>query len=477
MFHVSTLPSAPLSPPSKHQRRYRLRAARSTCSATIRPFRKKFSVAWTIPVRLFQAQRRRPRRSAACRAGPRREGGGNGAPRCSPARSVNATEHRPALHMVLRNFTDAPMLVDGKDVMPEVCDLRPRRGFAAAVRSGEIRGARRPITDVVNIGIGGSDPGRLRRRAPVAIRRPADLRPHFVSNGRRRRSRRYVARADPARDAVHRLVQDVHDAGNDGQCRLGAALVADALSEAAVADHFAAVSTRSIKVAGVRHPAGSRLRLLDWVGGRYSMWSAIGLSLVIAIGPEHFEDFLARRAGYRRPFPRRAAGGQHPRSPWCCFRRFQAPAMSGTSRSTWSSLYDQRLARFPAYLQQLDMESNGKSRHRDGAAVATATGPFVFGEPRHQRTARLLPVAAPGDRHRAHRFSSWRPSRRSRRRPPCAAEPIAPAQSESDDARPQPRREVMKSLRPRVSPVEIAALAPQDLSRASGRRRRSRTDA
>ncbi|MFO1117098.1 MAG: glucose-6-phosphate isomerase [Beijerinckiaceae bacterium] len=293
---------------------------------------------------------------------------------------VNATEHRPALHMALRNLTDAPMLVDGKDVMPEVRDVRARvAAFAAAVRSGEIRGARGDrITDVVNIGIGGSDLGPAMAARALSPYVSADLRPHFVSNVDGADLGDTLRGLDPARTLF--IVSSKTFTTQETMANAASARrwVADALGEAAVADHFAAVSTRLDKVAEFGIRPDRVFGFWDWVGGRYSMWSAIGLSLVIAIGPEHFEDFL--RGGQDIDDHFRAA-------PLEANIPVLMALLGVWRRNVWNEPvhlvipYDQRLARFPAYLQQLDMESNGKHVTRDGAAVATATGPFVFGEP------------------------------------------------------------------------------------------------
>ncbi len=293
---------------------------------------------------------------------------------------VNLTEHRPALHMALRNLDGGPMLVDGKDVMPDVRDVRANvAAFAEAVRSGAIRGARGDaLTDIVNIGIGGSDLGpamAVRALAPFCA---PGLRLHFVSNVDGADLGDTLKGLDPAKTLF--IVSSKTFTTQETMANAASArkFVADALGEAAVADHFAAVSTRLDKVAEFGIRPDRVFGFWDWVGGRYSMWSAIGLSLVIAIGAKGFEDFLRGGQDIDRHFVSAPLEGNIP----------VVMALLGVfRRNVWGEQthvvipYDQRLARFPAYLQQLDMESNGKSVTREGAPVSMATGPFLFGEP------------------------------------------------------------------------------------------------
>ena len=293
---------------------------------------------------------------------------------------VNATEGRPALHMALRNLTDAPVLVEGRDVMPDVRAVRAAAAaFARSVRDGDIRGATGArFTDIVNIGIGGSDLGPAMAARALSPYVAPGVAAHFVSNVDGADLADTVKTLDLARTLF--IVSSKTFTTQETMANAASArrLVASALGEAAVGDHFAAVSTRLDKVAEFGIRADRVFGFWDWVGGRYSMWSAIGLALVIAIGPEHFEDFLRggqdiddhfRSAPVERNIPvLMALLGAFRRNVWGDGVHAVIP-------------YDQRLARFPAYLQQLDMESNGKSVARDGAPVARATGPVVFGEP------------------------------------------------------------------------------------------------
>lgn len=293
---------------------------------------------------------------------------------------VNATERRPALHMALRNLSRRPMFAAGVDVMPEVLAERAKvAAFAEAVRDGAIRsasGAR--FTDIVNIGIGGSDLGPAMAVRALAPFVPNHLRLHAVAN------------ADGADlgDTLKRLSLEttlfivcsktfttIETMTNARSARKA---VAERLGEAAVGDHFCAVSTQLDKIADFGIRADRVFGFWDWVGGRYSIWSSIGLLLAIGIGEEKFAEFLA--------------GGQDIDSHFV-----EAPlarnipvlmALLGVwYRNIWGYSahavipYDQRLARFPAYLQQLEMESNGKSVDRSGSRASLETAPVIFGEP------------------------------------------------------------------------------------------------
>ncbi|WP_294537792.1 glucose-6-phosphate isomerase [uncultured Rhodoblastus sp.] len=293
---------------------------------------------------------------------------------------VNATEGRPALHMALRNFSGKPVLVDGADVMPDVlAERRKVAAFAIKVRDGDIRGARGDIfTDIVNIGIGGSDLGpAMATRALSPYGRP-ELKTHFVSNVDGADVADVLGGLDPARTLVIVSSKTFTTQETMTNAASARAWVASALGEAAVGDHFAAVSTRLDKVAAFGVKPDRVFGFWDWVGGRYSLWSAIGLSLTIAIGPENFEEFLRGGFDVDEHFQHTPLAQNIP----------VLMALIGVwHRNIWGFAaqavipYDQRLLRFAAYLQQLDMESNGKSVLRDGTPTPRATGPIVFGEP------------------------------------------------------------------------------------------------
>jgi len=293
---------------------------------------------------------------------------------------VNNTEARPALHMALRNFSETAMLADGADISAQVLAERARVfAFASAVRAGAIRGASGQVfTDVVNIGIGGSDLGpAMAARALSPFGKPG-LRMHFVANVDGADLADTMGDLDPARTLFIICSKTFTTQETMANAQAARAMVAGALGEEAVADHFAAVSTRIDLVTAFGIKPDRIFTMWDWVGGRYSIWSSIGLSLAIFIGPEGFENFLRGGHDADRHFQDAPLEGNIPvlmgllgvwyRNVWGCQSHAVIP-------------YDQRLGRFPAYLQQLDMESNGKSVTRGGEPVTLGTAPVIWGEP------------------------------------------------------------------------------------------------
>ncbi len=293
---------------------------------------------------------------------------------------VNATEHRPALHMALRNLSGTPMLAEGRDVMPEVlAERRKMEAFAEAVRTGAIRSASgAPFTDIVNFGIGGSDLGPAMAARALAPFVAEHLTLHFVAN---------VDGADLG-DTLKRLPLETTlfivcsksftTIETMTNARSARGLVAARLGEAAVAENFCAVSTQLDKIAAFGIESDRVFGFWDWVGGRYSVWSSIGLSLCIGIGAEKFEKFLLGGQDIDRHFAEAPLERNVP----------VLMALLGIwYRNVWGYAthavipYDQRMLRFPAYLQQLEMESNGKSVSVSGGPVEEATAPVVFGEP------------------------------------------------------------------------------------------------
>jgi glucose-6-phosphate isomerase len=294
--------------------------------------------------------------------------------------TVNNTERRAAMHMALRDLSSQPLLVDGVDVRPQIEAEREKVfAIAHAIRNGDIRGATgETFTDVVNIGIGGSDLGPAMAARALSPYADGGPRTHFVSNVDGADLADTLAGLDLSRTLFivsSKTFTTQETMANAASAR--ARLVA-ALGEAAVAKHFAAVSTRLDKVAAFGIAPDRVFGFWDWVGGRYSMWSSIGLALVIAIGPEQFTEFLRGGFDIDEHFRSAPLDGNIPvlmgllgvwhRNVMKCGAHAVIP-------------YDQRLARFPAYLQQLDMESNGKSVTRDGGLVTHETGPVIFGEP------------------------------------------------------------------------------------------------
>jgi glucose-6-phosphate isomerase len=293
---------------------------------------------------------------------------------------VNTTERRPALHMALRNMSGAPMRTGGIDVMPEVlAERRKMLSFAEDVRGGRIKGATgKAFTDIVSIGIGGSDLGPAMAAQALSPFVASHLNLHFVAN---------VDGADLvdtlSKIAIERTLfivcsktfTTLETMTNAAAARKA---VAEKLGESTVAAHFCAVSTAPKEVAAFGIPADRRFLFWDWVSGRYSLWSSIGLSLAIGIGAAQFEELLRGGEAIDRHFLKAPFAQNVPVlmaliEIW--YRNFwDYPAQAVIP-------YDQRLARFPAYLQQLEMESNGKSVDLAGARIESATGPILFGEP------------------------------------------------------------------------------------------------
>ena len=293
---------------------------------------------------------------------------------------INTTERRAVLHTALRNLSGKPVMVEGRDVMPEVAAERTKMlAFASDVREGRMRGALgQPMTDVVNIGIGGSDLGPAMAARALASFAPANLRTHFVSNVDGADIADTLRGLDPARTLFIVSSKTFTTQETMTNAHSARAWIAGALGEGAVSDHFAAVSTRLDKVAEFGIEAHRVFGFWDWVGGRYSLWSSIGLPIAIAIGPEEFLEFLAGGHEIDRHFCEAPAARNIPMlmgllSVW------NRNVLGHASQAVIP--YDQRLGRFPAYLQQLQMESNGKSVRLDGAPVEAATGSVIWGEP------------------------------------------------------------------------------------------------
>ncbi len=292
---------------------------------------------------------------------------------------INNTEGRAVLHIALRNRSGKAIKVDGQDIMPGIKDVLDRMAaFANGIRSGEIKGAKnKPITDIVNIGIGGSDLGPA--MATLALSPYHDgPKAHFVSNVDGADIADTLAQLDPATTLFIIASKTFTTIETITNAKAARKWIADALGEKAVGKHFAAVSTALEKVDAFGIPADRIFGFWDWVGGRYSIWSAIGLPLMIAIGPEDFGRFLDGAHAMDEHFRKAALPKNLPMM--LGLVGYWHRAISGyTSRAVIP--YDQRLARLPAYLQQLDMESNGKGVTIDGKPVSGPTGPVVWGEP------------------------------------------------------------------------------------------------
>ncbi len=292
---------------------------------------------------------------------------------------INTTEGRAVLHTALRAGPEATIRVDGEDVMPEVRAVLAHCGaFAETIRSGTLRGATgKPITDVVNIGIGGSDLGPAMATLALAPYHDGP-RLHFVSNVDGAHVADTLKELEPASTLVIVASKTFTTIETMTNAETARRWLVRSLGDGAVAYHFAAVSTALDKVAAFGIAPERVFGFWDWVGGRYSMWSAIGLPLMIAIGAERFAEMLAGARAMDAHF--RAAPLEANLPLLLGLVGFYHRAVSlYPSRAVIP--YDQRLARLPAYLQQLDMESNGKGVLLDGTPVATPTGPIVWGEP------------------------------------------------------------------------------------------------
>ncbi len=329
---------------------------------------------------------------------------------------LNHTEDRAVLHIALRNRSGRPTLVDGRDVMPDVRRVLERmRAFSDAVRGGALRGRSGEVfTDVVNIGIGGSDLGPLMAVEALRAYAAPALRVHFVSNVDDTHLAETLRHLDPRRTlfiVASKTFTTQETMANAESAR--AWLVHGLADPQAVAAHFAALSTNLRATAAFGIPADRVFEFWDWVGGRYSLWSAIGLSIALAAGMENFEQLLdgahAMDEHFRlAPLERNMPVILGLLGIW--YANFHGFA-------TYAVLpYDQYLHRFPAFLQQLDMESNGKSIDREGRTVDYATGRVLWGEPGtngqhaffqllHQGT-QIVPADFIAAIHGQHRFGN-----------------------------------------------------------------------
>ena len=293
---------------------------------------------------------------------------------------INYTENRAVLHTALRNRSNTPVLVDGKDVMPEInAVLAKMKAFCQRVISGEWKGyTGKSITDVINIGIGGSDLGPY--MVTEALRPYKNhLNVHFVSNVDGTHIAETLKKVNPETTLV--LVASKTFTTQETMTNAHSArdwLLAAAKDESAVAKHFVALSTNAKEVEKFGIDTTNMFEFWDWVGGRYSLWSAIGLSIALSIGFEQFEQLLSGAHAMDNHFRQAPAEKNIP----------TILALIGIWNSNFLGAeteallpYDQYLHRFAAYFQQGNMESNGKYVGRDGKVVNYQTGPIVWGEP------------------------------------------------------------------------------------------------
>ncbi len=294
---------------------------------------------------------------------------------------INFTENRAVLHTALRNRGNKPVLVDGKDVMPDVNRvLKQMREFTERVRNGAWKGyTGKPITDIVNIGIGGSDLGPFMACTALKPFSRPDLHAHFVSNVDGAHLGMTLQKCDPETTlfvVASKTFTTQETLTNARSARKW--FLEKAKDEQQIAKHFVALSTNATEVAKFGIDTANMFEFWDWVGGRYSLWSSIGLSIALNIGMDNFEAML--QGAYEMD--------QHFRTTPLEQNLPVVMAMIGIwynnffGAQTHAILpYDQTLSRFSAYFQQGDMESNGKFVDREGKRVDFDTGPIIWGEP------------------------------------------------------------------------------------------------
>ena len=294
---------------------------------------------------------------------------------------INNTEHRAVLHTALRNRSNRPIMVDGKDVMPDVNRvLSQMREFTEAVRSGEWKGnTGKRITDIVNIGIGGSDLGPVMVTEALTPYGRDKLHMHFVSNvdgTHLVETLRHLHRETTLFVIVSKTFTTQETITNARTARDW--FLTRGGTKQAVAKHFVAVSTNARAVSAFGIDTANMFEFWDWVGGRYSLWSAVGLSIALYLGMDHFEELLTGAHDMDEHFRTAPLEENVP----------VILAMMGIWYNNFFDAdshallpYDQYMHRFPAYFQQGDMESSGKSVTHSGKSVDYSTGPIIWGEP------------------------------------------------------------------------------------------------
>jgi glucose-6-phosphate isomerase len=300
-------------------------------------------------------------------------------------RKINVSEKRAVLHVALRNRSNRPIMVEGQDVMPQVNSvLAQMRAFCDAVHGGTVCGVTgRPFTDVINIGIGGSDLGPLTATRALEPFRIKNLHVHFVSNIDGAHLGETLQELDPETTlfivssktfTTQETLTNAQSARNWLLAQLGAAH--DARS--AIGAHFAAVSTNQEATAGFGISPDRVFSFWDWVGGRYSLWSAIGLPIALAVGFSRFEELLEGAHAMDEHF-RSAPLLQNMPAVLALVGLWHRDFLGAATHAVLP--YAQDLAWFPMHLQQLDMESNGKRTDRAGSLVDYQTGPVIWGAP------------------------------------------------------------------------------------------------
>jgi len=295
---------------------------------------------------------------------------------------INVTEERAVLHTALRNRSKRPVLFDGEDVMPGVrAVLGKMRRFTEAVRNGDWKGfTGEPITDVVNIGIGGSDLGPVMVTEALRPYWKPGLRAHFVSNVDGTHLAETVKTLDPRTTLFMVASKTFTTQETITNARSARAWLVDALGDdAAVAKHFVAMSTNTPAVEAFGIDPTNMFEFWNWVGGRYSLWSAIGLPIATVIGMDNFEALL--QGGFDvDEHVRSTPLGENIPIVMALLGIWYHNILGAESHAILP--YDQYMHRFAAYFQQGDMESNGKSVDRDGRPIVDyTTGPVIWGEP------------------------------------------------------------------------------------------------
>lgn len=294
---------------------------------------------------------------------------------------INFTEGRAVLHVALRNRSNAPVLVDGKDVMPEVNRVLDKmKAFCHRVRSGEWKGfSGKSITDVVNIGIGGSDLGPLMVTEALKPYSAGGPNVWFVSNIDGTHLAKTLAQLNP--ETTLFIIASKTFTTQETITNAESAkdwFLQTANDKSAVAKHFVALSTNAVKVKDFGIDTENMFEFWDWVGGRYSLWSAIGLSIALHIGFENFEQLLSGAHWMDNHFRSAPLEQNAP----VLLALLGVWYVNFFQAETHAMLpYDQYMHRFAAYFQQGDMESNGKYITKDGTRVNYHTGPIVWGEP------------------------------------------------------------------------------------------------
>lgn len=291
---------------------------------------------------------------------------------------INITEGRAVLHTALRNRDNKPIMVDGKDVMPEINAVFAKmRKFSEDVRYGNFKGhTGKKLTNIVNIGIGGSDLGPFMAAEALKKYWMKGINCYFISNIDGTACAEVLDKVDPETTlfiVASKTFTTIETLTNAKTCRKW---LVDALGEPAVAKHFVALSTNTEKVREFGINPDNMFEFWDFVGGRYSMWSAIGLSIAIAVGMDNFEKMLDGAYAMDKHFQETPLESNIP----------VVLAMLGIWYNNFMGIhryavipYDQYLQYLPAYLQQLDMESNGKFVDVNGEFIKYATGPVLFG--------------------------------------------------------------------------------------------------